>query len=124
MANIQVSATGQITQAQVVIPLDHAMSRGLLPACVVEELTQSMGLPNDADDVTPSIANDASRLDLLTGLDYVFLKLLYHPQLHAGMKRADLQQKIPGILHEFAQTKLIQRAAHTVNQSGLYRLLY
>ena len=124
MANIQVSAAGQIDQAQVVIPLDHAMSRGLLPACVVEEITQSMGLPNDADDVSPSIANDASRLDLLTGLDYVFLKVLYHPQLQAGIDRVALQKKVPGILHEFERTGVIGRAARTVNRSGLYRLLY
>jgi hypothetical protein len=124
MASIQVSGDGRLRQAQVVIPLDHAMQRGLLPACVVEETTQAMGLPNDADDVTPSIANDASRLDLLTGLDYVFLKLLYHPQLRAGMSQTALQQRLPTILDKFEQQGLIEGAARTVNREGLYRLLY
>ena len=124
MASIRVNKTGEITQAHVIIPVDHAMSRGLLPACVVEELTQAMGLPNDANDVHPSIANDASRLSLLTGLDLILLQLLYHPQLQAGMRLPVLKKKIPNILAAFEQQGRIQKAAQTVKAQGVYRLLY
>jgi hypothetical protein len=39
-----------LVNATVIIPIDHAMRYGLLPACIVEELAQAMGsivlLPN------------------------------------------------------------------------------
>ncbi len=41
--------------------------------------------PNDSDWVSLSMANDKSVLDLLTGLDYLLLKILYDNRLHAGM---------------------------------------
>jgi hypothetical protein len=44
----------ELISVLVIIPVDHAMSHGLLPACVIEELTQAMGLPNDSDWVIPS----------------------------------------------------------------------
>jgi hypothetical protein len=75
----------ELISVLVIIPVDHAMSYGLLSACIIEELTQAMGLPNDSDWVIPSIANDKSVLDLLTGLDYLLLKILYDNRLHAGM---------------------------------------
>lgn len=37
--------SGRITRAVVIIPVDRARARGKLPACVVEELTQVLGLP-------------------------------------------------------------------------------
>ncbi|HBQ44629.1 MAG TPA: hypothetical protein DD716_03140, partial [Thiomicrospira sp.] len=56
MATINTNSQSEIQSATVIIPIDHAMSRGLLVSCIVEELTQVMGLPNDSDWVNPSIA--------------------------------------------------------------------
>jgi hypothetical protein len=50
---------------------------GLLPACIVEELAQAMGLPNDSGLVNPSVANDKSVLELLTGLDDFMLRIIF-----------------------------------------------
>ena len=54
---------------------------------IVEETTQSMGLPNDYKEVYPSVFNDSSRLDDLTEHDILLLRLLYDPRMKAGMKR-------------------------------------
>lgn len=62
-------------------PQDH------MRACVVEELTQVMGLPNDSAQVAPSIFNDKSRYFELTEHDRWMLKMLYDPRITAGMPR-------------------------------------
>lgn len=123
MGSFKTNQHNEIIQAQIVLPLDHVFSRGLLVACVVEETTQIMGLPNDSDWVNPSIANDASKVELLTGLDYILLKLLYDTNLKAGM---DLKQSQPILKRKIIQLKAsneINRANNKVNASGLYLLV-
>ncbi len=99
------------------------MSRGLLPSCIVEELTQSMGLTNDSDWVYPSIANDKSVLDLLTGLDYLLLKLLYHPDLKTGMSIAQSTPIVRRILKNFKQNGLIQASVLKTKQLRINQFL-
>lgn len=79
---------GRITSATALIPVDRARSRGKLLACVVEELTQVLGLPNDSDRVFPSVFNDRSIDDRLSGLDVLLLKMLYDGRLLPGMDEA------------------------------------
>jgi len=78
---------GRITQAVIGIPTDRAASAGKLPACIVEETTQALGLPNDSDEVNPSIFNDRSVLDQLTEHDRILVRLLYDPRLAPGTGR-------------------------------------
>lgn len=120
MASFKTNRKNEIIKADIVIPVDHAFSKGLLVACVVEETTQIMGLPNDSDWVNPSIANDASKHELLTGLDYIMLKILYHPNIKAGMQGAKLQTTVKRVIHQLEQNNEISKAWKTVNQSGLY----
>ena len=122
MGNYQTNRHGVITAAWVVIPVDHAFKRGLYPACVVEEITQVMGLPNDADWVNPSIANDASRQDLLSPLDYVMLRLLYQPELKAGMTVQQARPIIRRLLDRFERRGILKKAPMLVRQAGLNRL--
>lgn len=79
--------SGEIKRAVIGIPSDRAASEGKLPHCIVEETTQVLGLPNDSDDVNPSIFNDRSVFDDLTLHDQALVRLLYDPQLRAGMPR-------------------------------------
>ncbi|MDG4812080.1 DUF2927 domain-containing protein [Hydrogenovibrio sp. 3SP14C1] len=114
----------EIVDAKVVIPVDFVMSRGLLPACIVEETTQIMGLPNDSDWVFPSIANDKSKLDLLTGLDYIMLKLLYSDHLSPGMNAKEMHPLLSQTLQRWQASGIIEGASKKVKQSGLYPLVY
>ncbi len=77
----------EIKRAVIGIPTDRAASLGKLPACVVEEMTQVMGLPNDSDDISPSIFNDSSDDNALTDLDRWLVRLLYDPAMKPGMDR-------------------------------------
>ena len=79
----------ELVRAVIVIPVDSARNGGILKRCIVEETTQSMGLPNDSDDANPSIFNDSSQLKNLSAHDILLLRLLYNPALPVGMKRQD-----------------------------------
>jgi hypothetical protein len=79
---------GQVVRGVAIIPVDRARARGKLVACVVEELTQLLGLPNDSDRVFPSIFNDRSTDEFLSPLDVMLLRMLYDPRLKAGMDLA------------------------------------
>jgi hypothetical protein len=82
-----VNGSYEIKRAVIGIPTDRATSLGKLPACVVEEMTQVLGLPNDSDEVSPSIFNDRSEDDALTDLDRWLVRLLYDPSVEPGMDR-------------------------------------
>jgi len=56
-------------------------------ACVVEELTQVLGLANDSSLVNPSIFNDVSQHFSLTEHDQWMLRMFYDTRITAGMRR-------------------------------------
>jgi hypothetical protein len=69
-----------------------------------------MGLPNDSDWVNPSVANDKSILDLLTGLDYLMLKILYDKRLVVGLDVGQSSAIVDTILFDFEQQNLIKNS--------------
>lgn len=123
MANIEVNAKFEITKAAVVIPVDQASMHRKLVSCIVEELTQVMGLPNDSEKVYPSIFNDQSTDDLLTGLDGLLIRLLYHPSLKPGMSATKALPIIHKILRDWQADGTIMRAEADVKQGDLYKTL-
>lgn len=123
MGSFQINRQSEITEATVIIPVDRVMGEGLLVACIVEETTQIMGLPNDSDWVFPSIANDKSKIELLTGLDYILLKLLYAPDLSPGMNAQQINPITQKRLTKWKSKRIIKRAPFIVNRSGLYPLV-
>ena len=84
-----VNGRSEIVGAVVIIPPDKAAARGKLLHCIIEELTQILGLPNDSDEVAPSIFNDRSRYRDLTGHDMILVRLLYDRRLYPGMERQE-----------------------------------
>ncbi len=88
--NFNVNRDHEIYKAVVIIPTDRARAFGKLPACIVEELTQVMGLVNDSVEVYPSIFNDKSIDDELSQHDIRLLQILYHQNIKAGMQRAEV----------------------------------
>ncbi len=106
---------GQLVRGVVIIPVDRARARGKLVACVVEELTQLLGLPNDSDHVFPSIFNDRSTDEFLSPLDIVLLRMLYDPRLKAGMNPATVRPLARQIATELIRAGGIgqaEQAAH------------
>lgn len=123
IANIQVNNISEITHARVIIPVDRARANAKLLSCVVEELTQVMGLPNDSEQVFPSIFNDRSHDDVLSGLDDILLRLLYEPALKAGMSESEVTIEVARLLSTSRYQQLIESADQRVNSQGIAPLL-
>jgi len=113
----------EIRRALVAIPVDQARLHGKLVSCIVEELTQILGLPNDSDRVYPSIFNDRSTDQLLSGLDLLLLKLLYDPRLKAGMGPDQVRRAGARVLRELEAAGVIAGAARQVRKGELYGML-
>ena len=123
MAKFALNAKSEIERAWVIIPVDQAQMHGKLVACVVEEITQVLGLPNDSEKVFPSIFNDKTPHDLLTGLDFILLKLLYNPSIRAGMTAAEVKAPLQILLEQWQRDGTLIHADKTVRQGQLYPLL-
>jgi hypothetical protein len=100
-ANFNVNRRHEIRNAVVIIPTDRARAYAKLPACVVEELTQILGLINDSEEVYPSIFNDASIDDELSEHDINLLKILYNPRIRPGMTRSEVMPIVRELAAEF-----------------------
>lgn len=121
-AGYRTNATGHIVSAAIVIPVDLARSRGKLLACVVEEITQALGLPNDSEHAYPSIFNDHTPEELLAPLDVVLLKLLYEPDLKAGMTLSEVKPVVKRLLREYQKEEILKGATKEARQAPLYEL--
>lgn len=119
LANYATNGKQEINRATIIIPVDYSRAKGRFLDCVVEELTQVMGLPNDSDRVFPSIFNDNSIDSFLTGLDYVLLKMAYHPSLKPGMSRDEIRAALPVALADLRARGEIREASHRVQQQSL-----
>ncbi len=123
MASIESNKYAEIIRAVILIPVDSTRQSGRLVDCIVEELTQVMGLPNDSADVYPSVFNDLSIDSELTGLDYLLLKMLYHPLLKPGMTEAQVREKLPAILAELRAQGEIDNAQWRVLEKSMQKWL-
>lgn len=121
-AGYKTNATGHIVSAAIVIPVDLARSRGKLLACVVEEITQALGLPNDSEHAYPSIFNDHTPEELLAPLDVVLLKLLYESELKAGMTLSEVKPVVKRLLREYQKEEILKGATKEARQAPLYEL--
>lgn len=114
---------GRITRAVAIIPVDRARARGKLPACIVEELTQVLGLPNDSDKVYPSVFNDHSTDVFLSGLDVLLLRMLYDPRVANGLEEAELRPLLRTIAAEITRNGGFERAEQAAAAGGLSGLI-
>ena len=124
LSYMKFNGAGQIRRATVIIPVDRARERAKLLTCIVEELSEVMGLLNDSEKVFPSIFNDKSHNELLTGLDYLMLKILYDNRVKAGMNKKQLAPLLTKIVREFKRKEIVKTAELKVMEGGLYPLLY
>lgn len=123
LATFTTNKDGTIVHATAIIPVDRARARGALVSCIVEELTQVMGLPNDSVKVFPSVFNDLSTDAYLSGLDYLLLKMLYDSRVKTGMDEKAARSILQTIAAEYARDGLFDTAARTAAESGLSAMI-
>lgn len=89
---------GTIIGAVIVANTDRDIAE--INHCLLEELTQSLGMPNDTDILRPSIFSDHDKLTDLSRSDAVIVRTLYDPRLKAGTPKAEALRIIPAIIRE------------------------
>lgn len=112
-----------IRRAWIVIPVDFAQEQRSLVSCIVEEITQAMGLPNDSEKVFPSVFNDKTPESLLTGLDALLLKMLYLPAIKPGMRATQVLPVLGRQLQVWQHDGTIREAEKNVRHSPLYDMM-
>jgi hypothetical protein len=112
----------EIVSGTVVIPVERAEALGKLVPCVIEEVTQMLGLLNDSRYFHPTVFSDVTDDEFLTGFDFLLLKLLYSPEVTTGMTYSQAAPVIRRQLEIWERNGLINRASSIVANSPLYAL--
>lgn len=68
--------------------------------CIIEEITQAMGLPNDTSLVKETVFNNAYNTLRLHPVDRILVKTLYDKRLTPGMPKAQAMQLVETIIAE------------------------
>ena len=89
---------GTIIGAVIVVNTERDLAR--INHCLLEELTQSLGMPNDTDVLRPSIFSDNDYLLDLARADVIVVRTLYDPRLKSGMPKAEALKLVPAIVGE------------------------
>lgn len=90
---------GVIDRVVIVVNSDRIDAR--IEHCLLEEMTQSLGLPNDAGSPWTSIFSNEGYITSLTRADRIMIKTLYDPRLKPAMDREEamvMARKIIGEL--------------------------
>ncbi len=88
------------TRSQVAVFIPSDVSPQEIRDCLHEEVAQALGPLNDLYRLSDSVFNDDNLNAVLTGFDMLMLRAYYHPDLRAGMSRAEVERRLPAI---FAQ---------------------
>ena len=123
LAQVRTGNNNQIYQARIIIPADQARMHGKLVSCIVEEMTQIMGLVNDSDEAYPSIFNDRTPDELLSGLDYLLLKILYDSKITPGMHKDQVKIIAEDIISTLISNGEVEQASRKVRSGKLYELM-
>jgi hypothetical protein len=91
-------ADGSLRRAVVFLDIDDWGGR--LDGCVVEEMVQALGLPDDDDALVWSIFNDSNGREWPGAFDNLLVSILYSAPMRAGMSRADAMALVPQIVDE------------------------
>lgn len=96
---IKTNASGSITRGFIVVNQDLSLAK--IDHCLLEEAVQALGAKNDSPLIRPSIFSDHDRLVQLTLSDQTVLKVLYHPDLKAGLPLDQAMVLARPLLQEF-----------------------
>ncbi len=83
-----------------VIVVNKARTPDKIDHCVLEEMAQSLGLPNDADAPWPSMFANTGTLPGLSWVDRILIRTLYDPRLPPGMPRAEALEAARRVIGE------------------------
>jgi len=120
MGSIRFNRRAEIVRGTVVIPVARVTAAGKLESCIVEEVTQMLGLINDSRFARHTVFSDRTDDERLTGLDYLLIRLLYSPALRTGMTWDQARPAVRRQLDAWEKIGLIRRAEQLVARRAAY----
>lgn len=72
-----------------IVTIDSRLGEDHIRRCIVQEITQALGLPNDIDDPDGTVFSSGSTRTTLSESDRNIVRILYDPRLEPGMTRAE-----------------------------------
>jgi hypothetical protein len=78
---------GRISRAVIVV--NNERQDDAINHCLLEEITQSLGLPNDSDTMRPSLFSDRDQLIAFSRHDEILIRTLYDYRIKAGVPRQE-----------------------------------
>ena len=78
--------------------IDADLGEAHIRRCMIQEVAQSLGLPNDIDDPDGTIFSSYSLRHSLSASDYAMLETLYDERLRPGMTRREAMPVVRDIL--------------------------
>lgn len=93
--------SGAITEA--VIVANNELPQADFSACMLEELTQIMGLAGESNRITPSVFNEDTQLQELAPIDRLLLKSLYDERIAPGSHPDEARAAAAKVLPELAR---------------------
>lgn len=112
---------GRMTRSLIFLDTEQNADRdgiGHLDECFAEEMLQSMGLPDDSDDLIWSMFNDSNDVKWPGDFDNLLMSILYTPELTAGMQREDVRERVPQIVDELWADHLAERRRRGALKAG------
>ncbi|MBW6507129.1 MAG: DUF2927 domain-containing protein [Rhodobacteraceae bacterium] len=85
-------------RSRVSVFLPNDVARQEIRDCLHEEIAQALGPLNDLFRLSDSVFNDDNFHAVLTGYDMLMLRLTYAPELHSGMREAEVAAALPALL--------------------------
>jgi hypothetical protein len=89
---------GSINWATIVV--NNELAPDAMDACLLEEITQTLGLVNDPDKVKPSVFNNRAAPRELNRTDIILIKTLYDNRLPPGMVKKQALRRVDKIVAE------------------------
>jgi 8-oxo-dGTP pyrophosphatase MutT (NUDIX family) len=89
------SVQSELTGAAIFVPSDTTPQD--VRDCLHEEITQALGPANDLYRLPDTIWNDDNLHGVATPFDMLILRVLYQPELHSGMTRAQAAAILPKV---------------------------
>lgn len=68
--------------------------------CLLEEMTQALGLPGDSETIGPSIFHQTQYRLTLTAADRLFVRALYDPRMAPGMSKTEAMARVPQVIQD------------------------
>lgn len=87
-----------------VIVVNNQRTSRAINHCLLEELTQSLGFPNDSELIRPSLFSESDSVTSFTRSDEILVRAMYDPRLLPGTPRLEALKVVRGIIEELDST--------------------